>query len=511
MGKLPAAGTVNNAKNHRLGDFVLWFFLAIIFGIMLFNLFSDNLNIIQRYIGDDAFFYLVIARNFSRGIISSFDGLHYTNGYHPLWMVLSAGIARLISDDDAYLRISILTGFLFEGCMLYLLWSFFRHRARDRTTAYLVMLTAVIFLVLPSWHSLESPLAVLITLAALGFLIKHRDDDSLKHSLLLGLFLSLAVLARLDSIFVVAPLLLARLYYLSRDKKRTFRSFSLTLLVFSLPLAAYLALNLAMTGHLVPISGAIKSSFPVPTLTNLSLSVPRLARIAPPVFSALLVTSLLLLERKGKRISSPLPTLFLGLNLGVILFSIYEFFFQKDAGFGLRPWHFAVPNLIMVLSLGLFVYPRFPRLLKYALAGLIITAGLTNAAAKYGFRNLRDVALYDVYHTALWVRGNVAETEVIAATDPGIVAYFGRCRTINLDGLVNTYRYQEMVAAGRLEEYLRENKVRYLAIMERNYRPAADGKVRIKARLYGKYDTLDLTQLRPVYSSPHRYYRIYQM
>ena len=54
------------------------------------------LKLLARLFQDDAFFYLSIARNFAAGKGSSFDGLHPTNGYHPLWMLLLSLFHHLV-------------------------------------------------------------------------------------------------------------------------------------------------------------------------------------------------------------------------------------------------------------------------------------------------------------------------------------------------------------------------------------------------------------------------------
>lgn len=42
------------------------------------------------YLADDAFFYIVIAKNLARHGFSSFDGMTLTNGYQPLWQAMLA-------------------------------------------------------------------------------------------------------------------------------------------------------------------------------------------------------------------------------------------------------------------------------------------------------------------------------------------------------------------------------------------------------------------------------------
>lgn len=48
------------------------------------------------YFAADTFYYLTVARNFGRISIFSFDGEHITNGFHPLWQVMTGYLYRLV-------------------------------------------------------------------------------------------------------------------------------------------------------------------------------------------------------------------------------------------------------------------------------------------------------------------------------------------------------------------------------------------------------------------------------
>jgi len=54
---------------------------------------------------DDAFYYAQIARNIVSGKGVTFDGLHETNGFHPLWLLLLLPIYALFSGDWLPLRV----------------------------------------------------------------------------------------------------------------------------------------------------------------------------------------------------------------------------------------------------------------------------------------------------------------------------------------------------------------------------------------------------------------------
>lgn len=58
---------------------------------------------------DDAYYYLLPAWNMSRHGFFTFDGLHPTFGFQPLWGVVLAGLGALCRDRETFLRAAILT------------------------------------------------------------------------------------------------------------------------------------------------------------------------------------------------------------------------------------------------------------------------------------------------------------------------------------------------------------------------------------------------------------------
>jgi hypothetical protein len=53
---------------------------------------------------DDAFYYFQIARHVASGDGFTFDGIHTTNGFQPLWLMSLVPIFRAFSSDLAPLR-----------------------------------------------------------------------------------------------------------------------------------------------------------------------------------------------------------------------------------------------------------------------------------------------------------------------------------------------------------------------------------------------------------------------
>ncbi|HTP01598.1 MAG TPA: hypothetical protein VMJ64_09505 [Anaerolineales bacterium] len=80
-----------------------WFelILCVVFlSAYAYAAFSDAYNLPNRwFIRDDAYYYFKVAQNISEGHGSTFDGIHPTNGYHPLWMLVCIPIFALARFD----------------------------------------------------------------------------------------------------------------------------------------------------------------------------------------------------------------------------------------------------------------------------------------------------------------------------------------------------------------------------------------------------------------------------
>ena len=105
---------------------ISWFeiVLTVVFlSATLFAAFSDAYNLPNRwFIRDDAYYYYKVAQNISEGHGSTFDGIHPTNGYHPLWLLICIPIFALARYDIILpLRVlAVVTGLLQLGTAILL-------------------------------------------------------------------------------------------------------------------------------------------------------------------------------------------------------------------------------------------------------------------------------------------------------------------------------------------------------------------------------------------------------
>jgi hypothetical protein len=483
--------------------------LFAVVALILFNLGNENGLFIQKYLGDDPLFYLVIANNIATSGFSSFDGIHFTNGYHPLWQIVVTVLAIFLPAGPPLLLTVVTTGILLAVLTFFLIDYFHRTENISSEALSLAGVLAIFFVVMPSWYALESFLSTCLFLCALIYYLRTNQNAEGKVALIQGLLFSAVVLSRLDTVFIVGPLLAFQVFTQRKISALCVRRLLFQALGLFAPLSIYLLFNEVNSGHIMPISGAIKSSFPNWTQTNMPLDPARLSRILPAILSATVVTIILLYSIFSSKERYRYDVEFLAMNLGVVLFSIYEFGFQKDASWGVQPWHFAIPNVVMLLSLPQIVFRMLNKTLLTLTSLCVLVGVLFLASSKYGASEPQNPIIVDLYATAMWINTHVEEGEVIAATDPGVVAYFGERRTVNLDGLVNSYEYQELIRNHELEEYLERNSVRYVAIFgERKIMPVTE--VFIPARLYGVAERLSFSRANLVYQSPNRFYAIWK-
>src|SRR3989344_5370061 len=73
--------------------------LSLIFLAYLWLAWQPIESLLARFLVDDAFYYFKTAINLTSGLGPTFDGEHTTNGYHPLWMGISAAIFYFFPGD----------------------------------------------------------------------------------------------------------------------------------------------------------------------------------------------------------------------------------------------------------------------------------------------------------------------------------------------------------------------------------------------------------------------------
>ena len=187
-------------------------------GLMLFVMLAAPLgHWVLRFVPDDAFYYLEIARRIGSGQGSTFDGLTKTNGYHPLWQMLLVPFAPVmnVSREFGARLICALSVGLFAGAVLILRRTVQKWRPRQIGFAEIVTWMPLLFAAI---YGMESALAALLLSTLFLMLATETLPASSANGMKIGLISVLLVLARLDSLLYVGVLDVAWLLALKRDE-----------------------------------------------------------------------------------------------------------------------------------------------------------------------------------------------------------------------------------------------------------------------------------------------------
>jgi hypothetical protein len=205
---------------------------------------------------DDAFYYFQIAKHAAEGHGFSFDGVHATNGFHPLFCWLAVPVFALTSSAWLPIRILLTMLGLATAATGYVLYRIGRALGDERAGE----LMALLFLLSPfTWiiplRGCEGGLDVLCV-ALVVWRVSSLREINTTAALQLGALVGLAGLARTENAFLaigVAAWLLIR-----TRRLRLLVAFGSAA---SLVVSPWLIWNLVHFGTFVQVSGAAKAAF----------------------------------------------------------------------------------------------------------------------------------------------------------------------------------------------------------------------------------------------------------
>ncbi|MGH8230866.1 MAG: hypothetical protein ACRESY_03500, partial [Steroidobacteraceae bacterium] len=147
---------------------------------------------------DDAFYYFTAARNLAAGHGLTVDGIHPTNGFHPLWLLLLVAVylAQLPLDTSVRVILLLQAALLATGAIVL----YRSHRLMfSARTALASTVLFLLFVVPSSVAGMESALLVmlLVLLYRAGAAL-YRHPEQGRAALLVGVLLGLTLLTRLD-------------------------------------------------------------------------------------------------------------------------------------------------------------------------------------------------------------------------------------------------------------------------------------------------------------------------
>jgi len=433
----------------------------------------DNLTI------DDTYLYLQVAWNAGAGQGFTFDGLHRTNGFQPLWLLAMVPLAAIARDQVFFLRLVLALSALCNlgtTVMLYRIGT----RLGGRPLA-LALLTGWIWMFStwkPFLSAMETSLYLLVFTIFLHQLLSE-EIRPLRLSLLGGLLL----LCRLDAaVFTVAGLAACR----PRNRGDLLR-LALPLLLI---LALYLGWNQLGFGHPLPVSGQVKTIYHQQELGEHYLGPVHLQKTGSTWFRRAANSA-------SRLVSAPLETLnphrkvfrqrwfCLAALCGCLLAVRWRWRLTLLAlaglahmlimaatigRFAILGWYYA-PLMVLVLIGAATLLARLAALLPRKLLplGALVLAAAAGVSVWTAVERLTEQPspnnLYQRrYRMARWMAEQLPEDAVIGSWNAGQLAFFSGRTVVNLDGLVNDQAYARRLQAGLpVTEYLDREGIGYIA------------------------------------------------
>lgn len=411
---------------------------------------------------DDAYYYFDLVRSIWGGDGFTTDGVHSTNGFHPLWfLVLLPAGAVLRGTGDGLVVLAQIMSVVLLGISVAGVTTACRMSGCGRVTAVVGGLA----LWFPPWRGIasagvEGALALaLLSWTVVAALRATMGSRTTRHLVLFGVLAGLSVLARLDSVFVAGFLLLAIL--VTAERRDRLRSAALLIAPPVLLVGAYLLANLFATGSPFPITASLKSSFPEWHLRPdfVVEFAPFYLALAPAWLGAAL-------SRRKSHFS-----VVLALAVGSTAFATYLGLFGR----GVFWWHFVSVVPAGAIGIGIVLeelggrYLVAGRRLRQALIAAAALAAVLPAALSLFERSpdgefvARTGWRVESARAGRWAATNLPSDVMLAMKDSGAFGFYTPQPMMNLDGVFSNRSFQEEMCAGRAGAEMRTAGVQYLA------------------------------------------------
>lgn len=426
-------------------------FLGSCIFMFFFFLFAPMRERILNLVPDDAFYYFGIAQRWNELGFSTFDGINPTNGYHPLWEWMLLLASRFFLEIEAFVRAGAALGVAFIlGAAALLHRTFKTLNKNGASFVWYWMLSSFLFTAI---YGMESPLSIFVLSALIYFLPKERKDVTIKRALFLGLLSGLLFLARIDTlIWVVALDFLVILGF------RPWKALLSFFFVQAATIVGFFLYNLTFWGHTFTISAMLKAARTDFFSFNIDLNIFYLEFIVISFLSLVVIAYWLSDFFKKKQDSLTSRTaLVLWLALSNLL---YLAAILAKGGDETYNWYF-----VHVVLSGAFLLPylvehedifKFSIKTKWRLAFIFSTIILVGNIHS---QLTRMSSFVDSYNRALELTQYPVDSLIFPCHDCGILGSISKQHAINLDGLTNSFEYQQSLKDDYFTEWLKKTEI----------------------------------------------------
>ena len=393
-----------------------------------------------NFMGDDSFFYYQVAWNFAHGRGSTFNGILPTNGYHPLWMLVCALVYVVIESKEKALHGIVLVISLLDIATFFTVAALLRRVGRNLWPVAFAMLVPFCFLTYVGTEGALSGTCLALMMLAAWTLCEQRSAGS---ALVFTLLYSLAVLCRLDNVFIVSMMVVA--VWIALGSGRPGRNSMLAALPIPAVLwGGYLASNWVFFHTLEPISGMLKSHGRAHTLGS---NLPHTA-VVPLLVVTICLPILAMRQRDLFFRAVELP-----MAIGIYIHASYIVFVMSSET--RWPWYYTSWILlasIMLARVAGVLLSSMPKLVvPLATVCVALLAGLwfqVDYRHYYKMPPLFDIGNFNEVAAKAGVRS------MIVFDKPGALAYYSTVKIVPLDGLMGDLNFQHELATKGIGEFV---------------------------------------------------------
>ncbi len=454
---------------------------------------TDDIGLL-RWLHDDTFYYIMLAKNFvEQGIWSCDGGQTITTGFHLLWAYLLLPLVYLAGNDNLLMmKLAATLSFVVAIIVPIATLIYFVKKKLFLHLLLLAVFISSFSFIVNSLSAMEWPIAFLIS--ALYFVLLANADNRKLVLVGTGIFLLgiLGSLSRLEfgalafAFFLSAILL----YGFAREGKYVLLSM-IGLVGAIVGVAIVLLHNFHFSGEWLQNSSQIKllwSTAVERSPVKIIFQSVRTVFFIPSVglefktylnavsyLNYVLFFGIVTLVTIGFIKLNVLKSLFLSLKSYMkthlkewflvmsSLLAIMAYFFVYSFSYATFIWYTAfltVPIFIVFSSVLNVIIHHAMRRIYYVITSLLVIITACNLLVFYTFDHIEDVdLLVETKKTIGLLLKQELEGERIGISDSGIINFY-HGRIINLDGLVNN-EIKSYLSTHQLECYLLDKKIKY--------------------------------------------------
>jgi hypothetical protein len=432
---------------------------------------------LDRMLPDDAYYYFLTAENILAGNGPAVDGIHPSNGWHPLWMLWNLVVFSLPTTDlDLPVHIILLTGATLDSLVaVVLFWNLRRFLGLGAAWIGAGLYAINHMPIFQAVNGLETALAALLLALSWTFSLRMVEQPGHRRAVLWGVLFGLTFLARTDTAVILIWLGLFVLLNLKGMSRWTLTlSGAAAAAVVVIPWLVWNQVNFGSA--LVQVSSiavpwAVRTRFEAvyPGAPIWQLAYATIAEtsfwfrgdyLGAPMFVGFIMWPLGIFGAwqswRHDAKTRPLIWVMVALTLGGLCLVVIHTLLRWYP----RPWYFVVMAQALAIATGFFWQSLEKRILRVVVIAFaaIITVLVGWFAWQIGYYPWQTEQMYA---SARWLQDNTPENTIVGSMNSGIIGYYSQRPTINLDGVVNPQAFAAS-QEHRLMSYAIESDIEYL-------------------------------------------------